>query len=92
MARKRIEPQGFVTEPPKRVVTVAELAALYALTAVEVERRARETALRFGVDPNLSPKERCLAVARKVRLSESFRRAGVLEREAGADFEEDACR
>lgn len=76
--------------PIERNVTAAELAARYALPPEEVERRARETAVRFGVDPDLPPKERCFAVARKVRLADSFKRAGVMPREPGQDDEEDA--
>lgn len=91
MARKPIQYQSFVKDEVRRE-TSAELAARFSLPADEVERRARETAVRFGVDPNLPPKERCLAVARKVRLADGFRRAGVLpEREPGQDDEEMAA-
>ena len=38
--------------------------ATWDVAAEELELRAREVAVRFGVDPSLPPKQRCLAVMR----------------------------
>lgn len=54
-------------EPPRRA-TDAELASRFARPLDEVERGARETAMRFGVNPDLPPRERfhaCLKRAKK---------------------------
>jgi len=59
----------------------------------DVERDARATAIRFGVDPNLPPRERCMAVARKIGMTSVLRAAtkGAIDREPGQDDEEVAA-
>lgn len=37
-------------------------------SAADWEQRARDTAVRFGVDPNLSPKDRCMAIMKATGL------------------------
>lgn len=81
---------------PKRE-SAAELAARFAPSPGESEKLARETAVRFGVDPDLPPKERCLAVAKAANLlallPRSVRHAQEWhgEREPGQDDEEVAA-
>ena len=60
---------GWKLQPLERPVeTTQQLLARFTPAALESERVARETAMRFGVDPSLPPKERALAVSKRVRL------------------------
>ena len=49
-------------------------------TPEELEQRARAVAIRFGVNPNLRPRDRCLAILKACRRP-------VLERVPGEDDE-----
>ena len=79
----RTKPKGFVQDT--RAYDIANRQRPWE----DVERDARATAIRFGVDPNLPPRARCMAVARATGLLGVLPRAA---RDAGDDLEEDAYR
>jgi len=87
MALKKAEKQGFVMEPRE---TYAELVARHRVPPEVAEQNARETAIKFGVDPDLPPKERFFAVAKRVRVFGKPAQEPI-PREPGSDFEEDAA-